>query len=84
MLSDRQIIEGCFGHKRRAQQMLYDKYSALLLGVSLRYAGNRQEAEDILQDSFMRIFTNIKEFLFSTSPGPAAFNEVRFQGTIFL
>ena len=42
--------------------MLYDKYSALLLGVSLRYAGNRQEAEDILQDSFMRIFTNIKEF----------------------
>lgn len=62
MLSDRQIIEGCSGHKRKSQQMLYDKYSSLLLGISLRYAGNRDEAEDILQDSFLRIFSNIDEF----------------------
>jgi RNA polymerase sigma factor (sigma-70 family) len=62
MLSDLQIIEGCSAHKRKSQQMLYDKYSPLLLGICLRYAGSRDEAEDILQDSFLRIFNNIEEF----------------------
>lgn len=42
--------------------MLYEKYSPLLLGICLRYAGSREEAEDILQDSFMRIFFSIGDF----------------------
>jgi len=42
--------------------MLYDKYSPLLLGICLRYAESREEAEDILQDSFMRIYFNIDGF----------------------
>jgi RNA polymerase sigma factor (sigma-70 family) len=62
MLNDLQIIEGCSGHKRKAQKMLYDKYSPLLLGICLRYAGSMDEAEDILQDSFLRIFNNIDEY----------------------
>jgi RNA polymerase sigma factor (sigma-70 family) len=61
-MNDRQIIEGCANHKRRAQQELYDKYSHLLLGVCLRYACNKAEAEDILQDSFLKIFGNINDF----------------------
>jgi RNA polymerase sigma factor (sigma-70 family) len=62
MMSDRQIIEGCAKHQRKAQQVLYDKYSRFLLGVCLRYAGNKPEAEDILQDCFLRIYFNISEF----------------------
>ncbi|MCE5346432.1 MAG: RNA polymerase sigma factor [Bacteroidales bacterium] len=62
MMSDRQIIEGCAKHERKAQQLLYDKYSRYLLGVCLRYASNKAEAEDILQDSFLKIFFNIKNF----------------------
>lgn len=62
MMSDQQIIEGCAKHERKAQQLLYDKYSRFLLGVCLRYATDRDEAEDILQESFLKIFFNIKDF----------------------
>jgi RNA polymerase sigma factor (sigma-70 family) len=62
MMSDRQIIEGCAKHNRKAQQILYDKYSRFLLGVCLRYATDRAEAEDILQDSFLKIFFSIRDF----------------------
>jgi len=62
MMSDRQIIELCAKHDRKAQEVLYEKYSHLLLGVCLRYASDKAEAEDILQDSFLKIFFNIKDF----------------------
>ncbi|MEI6047319.1 MAG: RNA polymerase sigma factor [Bacteroidota bacterium] len=62
MMSERQIIEGCANRERKAQQVLYDKYSRFLLGVCLRYAGDKAEAEDILQDSFLKIFFNINDF----------------------
>jgi len=62
MTSDQQIIEGCAKHNRKAQQMLYDRYSRFLLGICLRYAGDKAEAEDILQDSFIKIFFSIKDF----------------------
>jgi RNA polymerase sigma-70 factor (ECF subfamily) len=67
MMSDRQIIELCAKHDRKAQQVLYDRYSRLLLGVCLRYATDKAEAEDILQDSFLKIFYNIKDFTGSGS-----------------
>jgi RNA polymerase sigma factor (sigma-70 family) len=62
MMSDQQIIEGCAQHDRKAQQVLYDKYSRFLLGICLRYASDKAEAEDILQESFLKIFFNIKDF----------------------
>jgi RNA polymerase sigma factor (sigma-70 family) len=62
MMSDQQIIDGCVRHERKAQQLLYDKYSRFMLGVCLRYVGDKAEAEDILQDSFLKIFLNIKDY----------------------
>ncbi len=62
MMSDQQIIEGCARHERKAQKVLYEKYSRLLLGVCMRYAGDKAEAEDILQDSFLKIYFKIKDF----------------------
>jgi RNA polymerase sigma-70 factor (ECF subfamily) len=67
MMSDRQIIELCARHDRKAQQVLYDRYSRLLLGVCLRYASDKAEAEDILQESFLKIFFNIQDFTGSGS-----------------
>jgi RNA polymerase sigma-70 factor (ECF subfamily) len=67
MMRDQQIIELCAKHDRKAQQVLYDKYSRLLLGVCLRYATDKAEAEDILQDSFLKIFFSIKDFTGSGS-----------------
>jgi len=62
MMNDRLIIEGCVRHDSRAQKVLYEKYSGLLLGVCMRYAANKAEAEDILQDSFLKIYFRIRDF----------------------
>jgi RNA polymerase sigma factor (sigma-70 family) len=62
MLNDPEIIEGCVRHNSKAQQMLYDKYSRFLLGICLRYSDDKAEAEDILQESFLKIFFSIKDF----------------------
>jgi RNA polymerase sigma-70 factor (ECF subfamily) len=62
MMSEQQIIKGCARHERKAQQLLYDKYSSFLLGICMRYVGDKAEAEDILQDSFLKIFFSIQDF----------------------
>ncbi|HEX2968795.1 MAG TPA: RNA polymerase sigma factor [Bacteroidales bacterium] len=62
MMSDQQIIDGCARHDRRAQQELYNRYSRFLLGVCMRYSIDKSEAEDILQESFIKIYFNIKDF----------------------
>ena len=45
-----------------AQRELFEKYSRLLLGVCNRYAQSIDEAEDIMQEGFVKIFLNINEF----------------------
>lgn len=62
MMSDDQIIAGCIRHDKRSQQLLYDKYSGFLLGVCIRYCSDKAEAQDILQDSFIKIFFNISDY----------------------
>lgn len=62
MMSEEQIIEGCARHERKAQKVLYEKYSRLLLGICMRYASSKAEAEDILQDSFLKIFFRVKDY----------------------
>jgi RNA polymerase sigma-70 factor (ECF subfamily) len=62
MVSDSEIIEGCSRHDRRSQQVLYDRYSKFLLGVCMRYATDRAEAEDILQETFLKVFFSIGDF----------------------
>ncbi len=60
--SDEKIIQGCINGKRSAQHMLYKKYAVVMLGVCLRYSKNKSEAEDVLQDGFIKVFSNIKKF----------------------
>src|SRR5512133_2931735 len=62
MMSDQEIIEGCVRHERKAQQELYDRYSQCLFGICIRYSKDRAEAEDILQESFLRIYFKIQDF----------------------
>ncbi|MFZ0280851.1 MAG: sigma-70 family RNA polymerase sigma factor, partial [Bacteroidales bacterium] len=62
MMNEHRLIEGCARHNGKAQHLLYDKYSAFLLGICLRYSGDRPEAEDILKECFIRIFSIIEDF----------------------
>ena len=67
MLSEEEIIKGCLKGDKIAQKALYDKYSAKLFGVCLRYLKNIDEAEDALQDGFIRIYGNIDTYNFKGS-----------------
>jgi RNA polymerase sigma factor (sigma-70 family) len=61
-VSEAEIIEGCKANKRDLQKALYQRYSAKMMMVCLRYTKNREEAEDVLQDGFVKLFSNIKQF----------------------
>lgn len=56
------VIVGCIKNNRKAQVMLYNQYAAMLLGICTRYVADKSEAEDILQESFLKIFKSVKEY----------------------
>jgi len=53
------IIKGCLSGSRRDQELLYRRHAARLYAVCLQYSGNDDEARDILQEGFIKIFDNL-------------------------
>lgn len=66
MALDIKIISDCKRGKAYAQELIYDLYSAAMLGICARYAKDISEAEDILQESFIKVFTKISKYDFNT------------------
>ncbi|MBL0743816.1 RNA polymerase sigma factor [Chryseolinea lacunae] len=62
MLSEPELIEGCRKGNRAIQKALYDRYCRKMLVVCLRYSKTTAEAEDILQEGFVKVFQGIKDF----------------------
>ena len=62
MFDEKDILKGCREGKRSAQKQLYEKYASAMLAICLRYAKNRDEAEDLIQEGFLKIFQNINTF----------------------
>jgi len=60
--SETDLIEGCLAGDRKMQQELYERFASKMYGVCLRYAGNAEEAEDILQEGFIKVFNKIGSF----------------------
>jgi RNA polymerase sigma factor (sigma-70 family) len=58
----KKIIKGCLAGDRRDQEILYRRHSAKLYGVCLQYSGNDEEARDILQEGFIKIFENLHNY----------------------
>ena len=56
------LIKGCLAGNRRMQEELYLRFSPRMYAVCLRYAGNAEEAEDILQEGFVKIFKKLDSF----------------------
>jgi RNA polymerase sigma-70 factor (ECF subfamily) len=54
-----EIIKGCKTGKKRAQKALYDQYADRIMGVCCRYVSVREEAEDVFQESMVKIFKNM-------------------------
>jgi RNA polymerase sigma-70 factor, ECF subfamily len=62
MIPDQQIIEGCLAGKRKSFSLLYKKYASVMLGVCMRYCKSRGDAEDVMQDGFLKVFSQVHKF----------------------
>jgi len=60
--SEQQLVEQCLSGQRSAWQALYEQYKTPLFRLCLRYAANRQEAEDWLQDAFIKAFDDLAQY----------------------
>jgi len=56
------IIIGCLKGSRRDQELLYRRHAAKLYAICLQYSGNDEEARDILQEGFIKIFENLVHY----------------------
>ena len=56
------IIKECVSGNPKAQKLLYDTFSNKMMAVCLRYANSTEEAEDVLQEGFIKIFQHIQNF----------------------
>jgi RNA polymerase sigma factor (sigma-70 family) len=56
------LVKRCSAGERKAQELLYKQFAAKMLGVCLRYATDKMEAEDMLQNGFIRVFQKINDY----------------------
>jgi RNA polymerase sigma-70 factor (ECF subfamily) len=61
-LKEEEIIRGCINRDAVAQYALFQEYAGILMTICRRYACDPGEAEDMLQESFIRIFTHIHQY----------------------
>jgi RNA polymerase sigma factor (sigma-70 family) len=61
-MTDESLITGCIQNDPVAQRELYNRYSPKMLSVCYRFAQSREDAEDMLQEGFIKVFTQIHTF----------------------
>ena len=66
-MTEEELIRGCLREEAACQKELFYRYSSRMLGVCIRYARNNTDAEDILQDAFIKVFDKIHQFKFEGS-----------------
>ena len=59
---DVELIQGCIAKHRLAQKYLYQRYYGQMLGVTMRYTQNRDEANEILNRAFLRVFKYVHKY----------------------
>jgi RNA polymerase sigma-70 factor (ECF subfamily) len=62
MVPDQEILEGCKSGERNAYSLLYNKYASTMLGICMRYCKRKDEAEDVMHEGFIKVFSNIAKF----------------------
>jgi RNA polymerase sigma factor (sigma-70 family) len=62
-----QLIQGCIKGHRHCQRQLYEMYEQKMFAVCLRYSKSREDAEETLQEGFIRVFDFVHQFKFEGS-----------------
>ena len=58
------IIKECLNNDRKSQKILFDTYAGKLMAISCRYMGNEEEANEVLQEGFIKIFNKLPTYDF--------------------
>jgi|ERR1035437_1607143 RNA polymerase sigma-70 factor (ECF subfamily) len=66
-MTEEEIIQGCLGHDRNCQRLLYEQYFGKMINIVIRYAKSLNEAKEILHLAFKNIFGQLKHFVDSNS-----------------
>ncbi|MFT3682776.1 MAG: sigma-70 family RNA polymerase sigma factor [Ferruginibacter sp.] len=66
-MTEREIIHGCINKKENCQRQLFTLYAGKMMSVCLRYANDEQQAQDILQEGFIKVFKNMHQYRFEGS-----------------
>jgi len=61
-MTEEAILSGCLQNDAGAQRELYSRYSPKMLSVCYRFAHNREDAEDMLQEGFIKVFSQVHTF----------------------
>ena len=61
-MTEAEVLDGCIRKNAVAQDALYQRFSPRMFGVCYRFARNRQDAEDMLQEGFIKVYTQIGQF----------------------
>ena len=61
-MTEELMLAGCIRNNASAQEALYNRFSPRMLGVCYRFAKNREDAEDMLQEGFIKVFTQIHQY----------------------
>ena len=62
IISEADLINGCLNKDRKMQEMLYNRFCSKMYAVCLRYSKDAEDAQDLLQDGFIKIFKNLEKF----------------------
>ncbi len=62
MLKEADIIKGCKEYNSVAQNALYKAYAPKMKALCVRYSSNEEEAKDLMQEGFIKVFSNIKSY----------------------
>ncbi|HMC97222.1 MAG TPA: RNA polymerase sigma factor [Flavobacteriales bacterium] len=57
-----ELIDGCLQNERRSQQRVYELFYGKMMAVCMRYTKNTDQAKDILQDGFIKVFRSMEKF----------------------
>ncbi|HPH85190.1 MAG TPA: sigma-70 family RNA polymerase sigma factor [Ferruginibacter sp.] len=61
-MTEEQMLAGSIKNNANAQEALYNRFSPRMLGVCYRFAKNREDAEDMLQEGFIKVFTQLHQY----------------------
>jgi len=63
-LTEKELVTGCIKKDAKSQRMLFEQYAGKMMTICRRYSCDQKEAEDMLQEAFIRIFTYIHQYKF--------------------